>query len=202
MTQFPYRLTAVKWTSRIKLPFLVSSKVRIAEVAAVPSVQLARGFRCGEWQALADYQPQILVGTRSELQLLVEEMGRDAWELNSVDCAVVVLTYSYTAPLDDVFRVMLWQRFGVPIYELLVGPHNTLLAAECEAHEGWHIQPETEVFFAGEEIACRRRSQPPIYTGWIGSIEFQPCACGHKSIRLRDVCRPLPGAFRGLAAIA
>lgn len=189
----------MKWTSRIKLPFLVSSKLRIAEVAAVPSVQLARGFPCGEWQALSDYRPQVLVGTQSELQLLVEEMGRGDWALSSVDYAVVVLTYSYNAPLEDVFRVTLWQTFGVPVYELLVGPHNALLAAECEAHEGWHVQPETEVLFSGEEITCRRHSQAPIYTGWTGRVEQQRCACGRDSIRLMDLVRPVR---QKLAAIA
>lgn len=202
MKQFQYRLSAVKWSSRIKLPFLVSSKVRIAEIAASPSVQLARGFPCGDWQGLCDYRPQILVGTQSELQLLVEEMGRGAWNLNSVDCAVVVLTYSYTTLLDDVFRVTLWQTFGVPVYELLVGPNNCLIAAECEAHEGWHLEPEADVSLAGGEITCRLRSHAPIRTGWTGNLEAEPCACGRSSIRLIDLYRPFQASTRELAAIA
>lgn len=202
MKAFPYRLSAVKWNSRIKLPFLVSAKLRIAEIADSPSVHLARGFPCGDWEALCDYRPQVVVGTQSELQLLVEEMGRGGWSLSSVDCAVVVLTYSYTALLDDVFRVTLWQMFGVPVYEMLVGPNNSLIAAECEAHEGWHVQPEADVWAAGHEIVCRVPSRSAVPTGWTGRIESERCACGRASQRLMDLARPTRAFRHELAAIA
>ena len=115
---------------------------------------------------------------------------------------MVVLTYSYSALLDDVFRVTVWQTFGVPVYELLVGPNNALIAAECEAHDGWHLEPQTAVFFAGEQITCRVGSHSPVQTGWTGRIELERCACGRDSARLMDLSRPYQPINRKLAAIA
>lgn len=202
MKQFPRKLSAVKWHSRIKLPFLVNGKLRIAETSAVPTIQLARGFARDEWTELAKYRPEVLAGTQSELQLLVEEMERRHLDLSCVDRAIVVLTYSCSGLLDNVFRVALWQTFGVPVYELLLGPNSTLIAAECEAHEGWHIQPEAEIVFNGDEVTCVFRSHSPIHTGWTGRLELEACACGRSSARLIDLARPVQGARRKLAATA
>jgi hypothetical protein len=202
MKQFPYKLSTAKWHSRIKLPFLISPKLRIAEISAIPTVELARGFPCGKWSELANYRPGVLVGTRSELQLLVEEIQRSHLDLSCVDRAIIVLTYSCSGLLDDVFRVALWQTFGVPVYELLLGPNSTLIAAECEAHEGWHVQPEAEIFFNGDEITCMFHSHAPVHTGWTGRLESETCACGSSSTRLMDLTRIVHSTRRRLAATA
>ncbi len=201
MKQFPYKLGGAASHSRIKLPFLVSAKLRIAEISAVPTIQQARGFACGQWAELAGYRPQVLVGTQSELQLLIEQMHRHHLDLSSVDRAIVVLTYTCSGLLDDVSRVSLWQTFGVPVYELLLGPNSTLIAAECEAHEGWHVQPEAEIVFHADEITCLLRPHAPIQTGWTGWLDREACACGRESARLMDLSRPARNRRR-LAATA
>ena len=129
-------------------------------------------------------------------------MERHKLDLSCVDRAIVVLTYSCSGLLDDVFRVVLWQTFGVPVYELLLGPNSFLIAAECEVHEGWHVQPEAEIFFNGDEVTCLFRSHPPVQTGWTGRLESEPCACGRSSGRLMDLGRLRQAPQRKLAAIA
>ncbi|MBV8072839.1 MAG: hypothetical protein JO270_23250 [Acidobacteriaceae bacterium] len=202
MKQFSYRLSAVNWHSRIKLPFLVSARVRIAEIATVPTVQIARGFPCGRWDELAAYQPHVLVGTQSELQLVLDEIEKGRLDLSTVDRALVVLTYTCNALLDDVFRVRLWQAFGVPVYELLIGPNSTLMAAECEAHEGWHVQPEAEISFHAGEIRYSFRSNPVVQTGWAGRLEMERCPCGRDSARLVGLERVSRQTQRKFAATA
>lgn len=186
----------------MKLPFPVTPKLRIAEISAVPSVQGARGIPYEQWPELATQRPSVLVGTVSELQLLMENMDRRKLDVSSVDRAIVVLTYSCSKPMDDVVRVTLWQTFGVPVYELLVGPNNTLLAAECEANDGWHVQPDVEVFFADGELVCAVRSHHPVEAGWVGRLERQPCACGRTSARLLDLELASRTNVRKLAATA
>jgi hypothetical protein len=119
-----------------------------------------------------------------------------------VDRAIVVLSYTCTALLDDVFRVALWQSFGVPVYELLLGPNSTLIAAECEVHEGWHVQHEAEIVFDADEVMCRLRSHAHIQTGWTGRLTREACPCGRESMRLMDLIRLAPGGRRKLAATA
>ena len=37
-------------------------------------------------------------------------------------------------------RERLWQAFHVPVFEQIIGPNGELLAAECEAHDGLHVE--------------------------------------------------------------
>jgi hypothetical protein len=67
--------------------------------------------------------------------------------------------------LSTAERAWLWRAFRVPIFEQIVEPDGELLASECEAHDGLHI-----------EI-------PGL--SWNGyRIELSPCACGRKTPRL------------------
>ena len=62
-------------------------------------------------------------------------------------------------------RQRLWRAFRVPVFEQIIGPDGELLAAECEAHDGLHIESPG---FA-----------------WHGyQLEMAPCACGRKTPRL------------------
>jgi len=186
----------------MKLPFLFAPKLRIAEVSSSPSVHGAQGFSYERWSELTAYRPNVLVGTASELQLLLESIERLKFDLSCVDYAVAVLTYSSTQLLDDVVRVSLWHAFGVPIHELLVGPNATLLAVECQAHEGWHIEPEVETAFSDGEIVCIIRSNHLVQTGWTGCIEIECCPCGVTSPRWMDLALPCWTTSPKLAATA
>ena len=37
-------------------------------------------------------------------------------------------------------RERLWRAFRVPVFEQIIAPDGELLAAECEAHDGLHIE--------------------------------------------------------------
>jgi hypothetical protein len=79
--------------------------------------------------------------------------------------AVIALESRGNPPLSTVERVWLWRVFRVPVFEQIVGPDGELLAAECEAHDGLHI-----------EI-------PGL--SWDGyRVEMSPCGCGRKTPRL------------------
>ena len=90
-------------------------------------------------------------------------------------------------PLD---RDTLWQRYGLPMFEHLIGMDGELLAFECETHDGLHIVEENVVFHVvGEELLLTSLTdlvQPTIQTrtGWIARIETEPCDCGRAGKRL------------------
>ncbi len=78
-------------------------------------------------------------------------------------------------------RERLWRAFRVPLFEQVIGPRGELLAAECEAHAGLHIET------------------PGL--AWAGhGIETARCACGHATPRLTPVDRLEP--IRSVAAYA
>jgi hypothetical protein len=82
--------------------------------------------------------------------------------------AVIVLETRGDPLLSTAERAWLWRAFRVPVFEQIIGPDGELLAAECEAHEGLHI-----------EI-------PGL--SWDGyKLELSSCGCGRKTPRLAPV---------------
>ena len=80
--------------------------------------------------------------------------------------AVIVLASPTDVLLSLQQRKRLWSIFRVPIFEQIVRKNGVLLAAECEAHCGLHI--ESPNFDPG--------GRP---------MDSTPCGCGRKSPRLK-----------------
>ena len=79
--------------------------------------------------------------------------------------AVIALESPGDPMLSVAERQRLWRAFRVPVFEQIVGPDGELLAAECEAHDGLHIEVSGLV--------------------WEGyRMETAPCGCGRKTPRL------------------
>ena len=79
--------------------------------------------------------------------------------------AIVALESVGDPMLSAVERQRLWRVFRVPVFEQIVGPWGEVLAAECEAHDGLHIEV------------------PGL--PWHGyGLELAACACGRKTPRL------------------
>ena len=53
---------------------------------------------------------------------------------------LIVLTRSGSLLLTIEQRQRLWLAFRVPVFEQIIGKNGALLAAECEAHDGLHIE--------------------------------------------------------------
>ena len=95
--------------------------------------------------------------------------------------AVIVLESPGDAQLTGEERERLWRAFRVPIFEQIIGPRGKLLAAECEAHDGLHI----------ETSGLR----------WEGyRLEQVVCACGRKTPRI--ACALSVERARSVAAYA
>jgi hypothetical protein len=66
--------------------------------------------------------------------------------------------------LDE--RALFWRVFGVPLFEQIVDPSGRVIAWECEAHDGLHVDSdETEL------------------EGY--RLDVSPCGCGRKTPRLQ-----------------
>ncbi len=78
--------------------------------------------------------------------------------------ALIAIRREWEPAISDADRERLWRAFRVPLFEQIVDDRCFLLAAECEAHEGLHI--ESRHFIVGDH-----------------EIERTPCGCGKKSPR-------------------
>jgi len=115
------------------------------------------------WDArAAAYRPGAIAGTWVQMESLLK------LKIDSVTHALLVLKHPGGDVLTVDQRQRLWNAFRVPVFEQIIGDNGLLLAAECEAHDGLHIEsPKFEV--AGL------------------SIETAPCGCGRSTPRVKTV---------------
>ncbi|MCU1335710.1 MAG: hypothetical protein JWO19_1291 [Bryobacterales bacterium] len=117
-------------------------------------------FPQGWSQEVSAFAPAAIAAPREQL------LGLAAAEQPPVFTHSVIALESPGDPmLSAAERQQLWRAFRVPVFEQIIGRDGELLAAECEAHDGLHI-----------EI-------PGL--PWEGyRVETAPCGCGRKTPRL------------------
>ena len=59
--------------------------------------------------------------------------------------AIVVFTGPFWGVLTKDERDNVWNRWGVPIYEYRLDSTGTVIAQECDAHDGLHLLPGVSV---------------------------------------------------------
>ncbi len=77
---------------------------------------------------LSSYAPEALVAPLDLALSLADRKRRGILDLPSVRTAIVVLTSCEDSPLIDDYRDLLWQAWGVPVFEQLRGPDGTIIA--------------------------------------------------------------------------
>lgn len=192
----------VQGFGRRKLPLPAAANLRIAQIGQAPWFDAVKAFPPGAWADLEAYRPRVLVGSASDLQQVAQQTSLRAIELSSVDHAVLVLTGCSGQPLTDILRVVLWQSFGVPVYEAFMGPRAELLASECEAQDGWHVEPGAAFSLVDNELMLEAPGRGRIPTGFTARLATERCACGRQGMRLMDVELYSPPTIRRLAATA
>ena len=68
-------------------------------------------------------------------------------------------------------RAEFWRVFGVPLFEQIMDPSGRVIAWECEAHEGLHVESD-EIELEGYQL------------------DVNPCGCGRKTPRLQVLAQP------------
>ena len=175
--------------NRRHLPSPSAPNLRAAQLVAGKIFDGVEPFPQERWRDLERFRPRVLVGPAAELNALAQTMDRRGVELPSVDRAVFILTSLRDTPASDVLRVVLWQTFAVPVYELLLSGSHRILAAECEAHEGWHPMPGIEFWINDGELLVDAPGAKGLATGFTGDITVEPCPCGRPGARVIDVQR-------------
>jgi len=115
---------------------------------------------------LPRWAPEALVLPLGMALTLANRKQYGLFDLPSLNKAIVVLTSFDDTPLATRHRDLLWQSFGVPVFEQLRGSDGAVIARECEVHDGLHIISESRPDLRGE-------------------IVTDHCACGAETPRLR-----------------
>ncbi len=93
-----------------------------------------RVFRDGWNEDAAVFAPAAVAGTFEQLS----ELARSG--IPSLTHSVIVLWRAGESRLSETDRDTLWDAFRVPVFEQVIGKSGKRLAAECEAHDGLHIE--------------------------------------------------------------
>lgn len=136
---------------------------------APPTAVLVDGFRSAGntrvfengWTAEAlDFAPAAIAATPAQLDAL------RTTPIPSLRNAIIALVRPGEPALSDQDREQLWRAFRVPVFEQRIDESCRLLAAECEAHDGLHIESPDVPPRPGE------------------TLETAPCGCGRITPRL------------------
>lgn len=105
-------------------------------------------------------------------------------------------------------RDLLWEVFRVPTFQQFLGLDGRLIAWECEAREGLHVEPANAVLEVDRRSEILFTSltdcQMPtlrLATRATAAVELSRCPCGHPTPRLAE-WRALPLPVRARAACA
>lgn len=175
-----------------KFCFPLSEPVRTALLeGGFHAAQNIREFNPDDIVWMHAYAPEALVAPLDLALSLADQKRRGLFELPSLRSAIVVLTSLEDSPLADHHRDLLWRAFGVPIFEQLRGWDGTIIAKECEVHDGLHIDESAAIIQLHEdELLATQFGVPgnPIIrarTGLTGEIAAGTCECGAQTPRLR-----------------
>jgi hypothetical protein len=127
-------------------------------VAGFRSAGNARVFENGWNEEAANFAPAAIAATPAQLLALPS--------IPSLRNAVIALVRPGEPSLSEDDREILWRTFRVPVFEQRVDDACVLLAAECEAHDGLHVE------------------SPALPPGDGEVLETAPCGCGRTTPRL------------------
>jgi phenylacetate-CoA ligase len=106
---------------------------------------------------------------------------------------MVILTSLAGVPFEQRHRDQLWRAFQVPVFEQLRGWDGTVIARECEVHDGLHVDENNAILEVHESelIATQLTTvDHPILrarTGLSAELLNHHCECGAETPRLRNI---------------
>jgi hypothetical protein len=138
-----------------------------------------RVFPEGWSEEVAAFAPSAIAAPREQLLDLAA-----AGQPPTLTHAVIALESRGDPLLSTAERACLWRAFRVPVFEQIIELDGAMLAAECEAHDGLHIEV------------------PGL--SWDGyRVEMSPCGCGRRTPRLSSAGPAEPAErLRSVAAYA
>ena len=157
-------------------PLPAPARIALLEAGFQPGPNMCEGTVEG-LASLRFWAPEVLVLPLDLALALADRKLRGLFDLPSLDTAIVVLTSVDDSLLADHHRDLLWQAFGLPVFEQLRASDGAVIASECEVHDGLHII----------------ESRPDLK----GEVVTDHCACGAETPRLRSLSPVLTRSAAG-----
>lgn len=166
---------------------------------------LAEGFRFSmRYHRIDDYRnprlarikPESIAGPLDTLRALARGIESGNLWIPKLRHSVVAFAGLLEGPISEEDLDLFWNVFKVPVHEQFYGFGGELLAWECEAHQGLHINSKNAVFEEGSraELLVSLIGNPyqPVFrlvSGLSGKLVDERCACGRTGPRIVDLMR-------------
>jgi hypothetical protein len=176
----------------LEFPLSFAGRIALLEGGFHPCRNV-REFAAGDMGQLTRYEPEAMVCPLDLALLLADRKRRGLFALPSLSVALVVLTRLDDSPLAGHHRDLLWQAFAVPVFEQVRGWDGTVIARECEVHDGLHVAESAAIpHLHDDELLVTQLTvfdEPLIRvrTGLAAEIVTGPCECGSETPRLRNL---------------
>jgi hypothetical protein len=182
-----------RWTLQpLVFPLHSAGRIALLEGGFHPSRNV-REFAAADLRSLVRYEPEALVCPLDTALSLADLKLRGLFDLPSLNMALVVLTRLDDSPLAGHHRDLLWQAFRVPVFEQVRGWDGTIIARECEVHDGLHVAESSVIPHLHEDellVTQLTISEKPLVrvrTGLAAEIVTGHCECGSETPRLRNL---------------
>lgn len=128
-----------------------------------------REFEAADLAGIQAFAPHAAIASLHAALALADQKLRGLIALPSLQFALVVLTRTDDEPLGDHHRDLLWRAFAVPVFEQLRDHVGTVIAWECEVHDGLHLVEHAVL----PDLPCE--------------VVKGHCECGAETPRLRNL---------------
>lgn len=136
--------------------------------------------------------PELIAASVETLRELALGLVERNTRIESLRWGVIVWTGPGRAPMTPADRGLFWHAFGVPAWEQFRGFHGELLAEQCEAANGWHLNEENAIWEvpgnrAGPmrvtSLVNLRHPVLRLECGVEGRLAGGLCQCGREGLR-------------------
>jgi hypothetical protein len=155
-----------------------------------------RSFSSYRSEKLNQFAPQALAAPSDTIRALAQSIEEGEIHWRPLSKALIVFTDVVRGSLSEEDRDYFWRIFQVPIFEQFRGFAGELLAQECEAHDGIHVNQPNAIFALGQdqelEVSFLRNPRAPLFrlaTNLTARLAEGRCACGQITPRLLDIRR-------------
>lgn len=140
--------------------------------------------------------PELICGGVETLRQLALEVLRQRRRITSMRWGVIAWSSPGREPLTPPDRALFWRAFGVPVWEQFRGFHGEILAEQCEAGDGWHLNPSEALWDAPSQrcgpvyVTSLTNLRHPVLrleTGYDGRMGVGTCDCGRKGARVVEL---------------
>jgi hypothetical protein len=171
-----------------------SDRFRNRAMRCAPVQLELEGVTPNAWRRRLGFRANVVAGPFSALERLADDVQRGATGLAAAVRRITVHSRVDRELLRDAERDLLWRAFRLPVFEEVRGLDNELLAWECDAHAGLHVDAECAIAEAsglgggGElvltSLAGLHYPMLRMLSGLVGRCTGGMCECGERSNRV------------------